>query len=134
MTADELNARTKRIVDGYYRVYNALGWGFLEAVYRRALANALRKAGASVEPESRHVVYFDGDPVGEYRADLLVDGAIVVEVKAVARLAPEHKAQVINYLRASHLEVGLLLNFGPAPEVRRVLFTNDRKRIPPPFP
>lgn len=110
-----------------YRVYNTLGWGFLEVVYRRSVARVLRELGADVVEEAPQVVYFEGAPVGEYRADLLVDGEVIVELKAVERFAPAHRTQLINYLKASRIERGLLLNFGPHPEVKRLILTNDRK-------
>jgi GxxExxY protein len=126
---------TARILSTFFRVYNTLGWGFLEVVYRRSMAHALRQAGALVVEEAPQSVYFDGQHVGEYRADLLVDGSVVVELKAVSQLAPEHRAQVVNFLRASRVERGLLLNFGPKPEIKRVVFDNDRKRArDPQFP
>ena len=119
---------TARVLATFFRVYNTLGWGFLEVVYRRSMAHALRQAGASVVEEAPQSVYFDGRHVGEYRADLLVDDTVVVELKVVSQLAPEHRAQVINLLRASRIERGLLLNFGPKPEIKRIVFGNDRKR------
>jgi GxxExxY protein len=125
---------TSRILDAYFRVYNTLGWGYLESVYRRSMVHALVKVGARVEAERSQPVYFDGHLVGEFRVDLIVDEAVIVELKAVERLAAEHRAQVINYLKASSLERGLLLNFGPKPEFKRIVFTNDRKKVYPPLP
>lgn len=126
-TAPDADSCTRRIMAAYYRVYNTLGWGFLEVVYRRSVARVLRELGAGVVEEAPQVVYFEGAPVGEYRADLLVDGEVIVELKAVERLAPAHRTQLINYLKASTIERGLLLNFGPRPEVKRLILTNDRK-------
>jgi GxxExxY protein len=131
----ESDGETGRILAAFFYVYNRLGWGFLEIVYRRSLARVLRRAGADVQEEAPQEVHFEGAIVGEYRADLCVNGCVIVEVKAVDRLIPVHRAQLINYLRASRIERGLLLNFGPRPEVKRVIMTNDRKCLAdPPLP
>jgi GxxExxY protein len=115
------------IIKAFYVVYNTLGYGFLEKVYRNALAIELRKLGLDVIQEARIAVYYDGQVVGEYFADLLVAGVVIVELKAVQRLLSEHEAQLLNYLKATPYEVGLLLNFGPEPEIRRKAFDNSRK-------
>jgi GxxExxY protein len=115
------------IIKGFYTVYHALGYGFLERVYRGAMAIELRKLGLDVIQEARITVYYDGEVVGEYFADLLVAGAVIVELKAVKRVFPEHEAQSLNYLKAIPYEVGLLLNFGPKPEIKRKAFDNARK-------
>jgi GxxExxY protein len=118
---------TELIIKAFYTVYNTLGYGFLEKVYRNALAIELRKLGLDVIPEARITVYYDGEVVGEYFADLSVAGVVIVELKAVKRLLSEHEAQLLNYLKATSYEVGLLLNFGPKPEIRRKAFDNSRK-------
>ena len=118
---------TELIIKAFYKVYNALGYGFLEKVYRNALAIELRKLGLEVIQEARIAVYYGGEVVGEYFADLLVAGAVIVELKAVKRLLEEHEAQLLNYLKATPYEVGLLLNFGPKPEIKRKAFNNSRK-------
>jgi len=118
---------TDAILGAYFRVYRNLGHGFLERVYENALVLELRKGGLRVEQQKAMTVTYDGVIVGEYTADIVVNKTIVLELKACRGLAEEHAAQAMNYLKASDLEVGLLLNFGPKPEVRRVLFTNDRK-------
>ena len=118
---------TELIIKAFYKVYNTLGYGFLEKVYRNALAIELRKLGLEVIPEMRIVVYYDGKAIGEYFADLLVAGVVIVELKAVKRLVEEHEAQLLNYLKATPYEVGLLLNFGPKPEIKRKAFDNSRK-------
>ena len=118
---------TELIIKAFYMVYNTLGYGFLEKVYRNAMAIELRRLGLGVIQEARITVYYDGEVVGEYFADLLVAGAVIVELKAVKRLLPEHEAQLLNYLKATPYEVGLLLNFGPKPEIKRKAFDNSRK-------
>ena len=118
---------TELIIKAFYKVYNTLGYGFLEKAYRNALAIELRKLGLEAIQEARIAVYYGGEVVGEYFADLLVDGAVIVELKAVKRLSEEHEAQLLNYLKATRFEVGLLLNFGPKPEIKRRAFDNSRK-------
>jgi len=118
---------TELIIKGFYRVYNALGYGFLEKVYQNALAIELRKLGLELVQEARIVVYCDNEVVGEYFADLVVAGVVIVELKAVKKLLEEHEAQLLNYLKATPYEVGLLLNFGPKPEIKRKAFDNSRK-------
>lgn len=118
---------TELIIKAFYKVYNTLGYGFLEKVYRNALAIELRKLGLEVVSEARIVVYYDDKVVGEYFADLLVAGVVIVELKAVKKLLEAHEAQLLNYLKATPYEVGLLLNFGPKPEIKRKAFDNSRK-------
>ncbi len=117
------------ILNAFYRVYNQLGYGFLEKVYENSLVIAARKLGLSVEQQFPIEVKFEGEVVGEYFADLVVNGLIVVEVKSVKSLLPEHEAQLLNYLKATKFEVGLLLNFGPQPECKRKVYDNERKRM-----
>lgn len=118
---------TRRIIGVFFEVYNELGHGFLESVYVEALALALRQAGLTVKREFPLTVRFRNRVVGEFRADLVVAGAVLVEAKACQCLHPSHQAQALNYLRATVLEVGLLLNFGPRPSVKRLLFDNPLK-------
>ena len=118
---------TEIIIKGFYTVYNALGYGFLEKVYANALALELHALGLSVVQEQRITVYYHETLVGEYAADLVVNDAVIVELKAVKALLEEHEAQLLNYLKATPYEVGLLLNFGPKPEVKRKAFATDRK-------
>jgi GxxExxY protein len=110
---------TRVAIGAFYEVYNELGYGFLEAVYRRALAVRLRELGLGVRQEVLFELAYHGVDIGQYRADLIVADAVIVEVKSVERLAPVHHAQLVNYLRAADVSIGLLLNFGPSPEVRR---------------
>jgi GxxExxY protein len=110
---------TEAILQSFYKVYNVLGQGFLEKVYERALAIELRKRGLQVVAQAPIAVLYEGEEVGLYYADLLVNGCVIVEVKAVEKLADDHHAQLVNYLRATGIEVGLLPNFGPRPESKR---------------
>ncbi len=110
---------TESVIGAFYAVYSELGHGFLEQVYENALAIALREAGHPVIQQAALDVCFRGQRVGEYRADLLIPGRLIIEVKAVAALAPVHEAQLLNYLRATGIRVGLLLNFGPKPQIKR---------------
>ncbi|MDP2877855.1 MAG: GxxExxY protein [Holophaga sp.] len=111
---------TGKILEAAFEVSRELGHGFLEAVYRKALAVALSERGLSIETECPFQVVYHGTPVGEYRADLIVDHLVLLEIKSVKSLLPEHQAQLINYLKVSQHPVGLLLNFGnPKLEFRR---------------
>jgi GxxExxY protein len=119
---------TRKIIGVFFDVYNELGGGFLEAVYVEALTLALREAHLSVEREVPLKVSFRGKVVGRFRADLVVNETVLVEAKAFPRLQSAHEAQLLNYLRATALEVGLLLNFGPRPQFRRLVFENHLKK------
>ncbi len=103
---------TKKIIGICYKVQNELGAGFLESVYHNALLIALRDEGFSVESEKRLKVHFHGKEVGTFFADIVVEGKVLIELKAVEELKSDHKAQVVNYLKASSIETGLLVNFG----------------------
>jgi GxxExxY protein len=118
---------TDSIIKAFYHVYNTLGYGFLEKVYENALAVTLRKWGLVVVQQQQINVYFEGERVGEYFADILVAERIIVEIKAAEALCQAHEAQLLNYLKATNVEVGLLLNFGPKAQVKRKIFTNDKK-------
>jgi GxxExxY protein len=119
---------TDKVLNAFFKtVYPQLGYGFLEKVYENALALSLRQMGLKVDQQARILVYFANEVVGEYYADLLVEDCVIVELKAAQSLNREHEAQLLNYLRATPYEVGLLLNFGPKPEFRRKAFDNDRK-------
>jgi GxxExxY protein len=119
---------TDKNLQGFYHVYNTLGHGFLEKVYENALALTLRREGFEVGQQVPVKVYFEGDQVGDYYADLIVAGRVIVELKAAVALSSAHEAQLVNYLKATDIEVGLLVNFGETPEFRRKVFTNDRKK------
>ncbi len=124
MLHDEI---TSRIIASFYRVYRVLGYGFLEKVYERAMVIDLRTGKVHIDQQVGIKVYYNGQIVGNYYADLLAEGKVIIELKAVDVLAEEHELQLINYLKATDIEVGLLLNFGPRPQVIRKIFTNDRK-------
>ena len=116
------------ILGAFYAVHSELGSGFLEAVYANALTVLLRQAGLRVDRQVPFVIVFHGQSVGYYRADLIVDSRIVVEIKAGRAINPQHTAQLLNYLRASRLQVGLLLNFGEKAEFRRMVWTRSTPR------
>lgn len=118
--------KTERIIKCFYEVYNTLGYGFLEKVYENALYRELLSKGFKCEKQKKIKVYYKGEEVGEYFADILVDETIILELKASETLCQEHEYQLINYLKATNIELGLLLNFGEKPEIRRKIFTNDR--------
>jgi len=121
---------TRKIIGVFYEVYNELGHGFLESVYEAAMLIALREAGLKAEAQVPIAVYFRGNRVGDFRADLMVENAILLELKAARALDSSHEAQLLNYLRATQIEVGLLLNFGIKPEFKRLAFDNERKTQP----
>jgi GxxExxY protein len=118
---------TEKALKAFFKVYNTLGYGFAERVYENALAIELRKQGLTVEKQKDITVYYEGDVVGEYVADVLVNEVVILELKAVRTLTEEHEAQLLNYLKATPVEVGLLLNFGVKPEHRRKIFGNELK-------
>lgn len=118
---------TEQIIGAFYKVYNGLGYGFLEKVYENALAMELQEQGHAVRTQAPIHVYYRGKVVGEYYADLVVDDLVIVELKAVARLVEQNEAQLLNYLKASSYEVGLLLNFGPTAVHQRRAFSNENK-------
>ncbi len=125
------SALTDKIIKVFYEVYNVLGYGFLEKCYESAMMIALKKYGLSAESQYPITVYYEGQVIGEYRADILVENAVIIELKAARELAPEHKSQVLNYLKATKIEIGLLLNFGIKPEIKRLTFDNERKTYLP---
>jgi GxxExxY protein len=118
---------TEAILKVYFEVYNELGSGFLEKVYQNAMYFELKDKGFKVEAQKQIKVYFKKQLVGEYFSDLLVEDKVIVELKATEMLMNVHMAQIMNYLKATEIEVGLLLNFGEEPEFKRVIYTNDRK-------
>ncbi len=118
---------TAKIIGAFYTVYNTLGYGFLEKVYENALAIELGKLGLRTIQQAPIRVLYNRQVVGEYRADLFVEDSVIVELKAERDLGEECEAQLLNYLKATSYEVGLLLNFGPKPKIIRKTFDNERK-------
>ena len=118
---------TEKVIGTFFKVYNTLGYGFAEKVYENSLAIELRKLGLHVEQQKCIAVYYEDQNVGEYFADILVNDAVILELKAVRQLLSEHEAQLLNYLKATTIEVGLLLNFGPKAEHRRKVYDNELK-------
>jgi GxxExxY protein len=118
---------TDIILKVYYEVYNELGYGFLEKVYQNAMYFELQSLGYKVEAQKQIKVYFKKQLVGEYYSDLLVEDKVIVELKATELLMNVHIAQIMNYLKGTPIEVGLLLNFGEKPEFKRFIYTNVRK-------
>ena len=120
---------TEKIIGVFYCVYNELGYGFLESTYAQALVVALEESGLRAAREVPVAVWFRGRKVGQYYADLMVEDVVLLELKAARALESAHEAQLLHYLRATEMEVGLLLNFGHRPQFRRLLFDNERKKI-----
>jgi GxxExxY protein len=115
------DALARQVVGAFYRVYDTLGYGFLEAVYARALAIELRRGGHDVRHEVALDVWYRGEHVGHYRADQVVDDRLVLELKAAPALVEAHRAQLVNCLKASRYRSGIVLNFGPRPRFWRVI-------------
>ena len=120
---------TDIILKSFYKVYNNLGYGFLEKVYENALLYELRNQGLDCEKQKPIKVYYEQIQVGEYYADIIVNECIILELKAAESIAEEHEFQLINYLKATEIEIGLLLNFGKNPEFKRKIFTNKKKSV-----
>jgi len=120
---------TEKIISVFFDVYNELGYGFLERVYQNAMFLELSSRGFNVEANKQIKVYFKGKEIGLYYADMVIEGLIILELKAVETLLVEHENQLINYLKATEKEIGLLLNFGVKPQIARKIYTNDRKKL-----
>jgi GxxExxY protein len=120
---------TEKIISAFFKVYNTLGFGFLEKVYEKALKIELESISLKTKNQFPINVYYKGNNVGDYFADLIVDDKVIVELKAVDILCKEHECQLLNYLKATEYEVGLLLNFGKQPEIKRKIFTNNLKNL-----
>jgi GxxExxY protein len=119
---------TERIIKAFYSVYNDLGHGFLESAYEEAMAVCFRENGIRFSRQHAVPVWFHGQKIGEFRADFIIEDAVLLELKALQALDAMHHAQLVNYLNATELEVGLLLNFGPKPQIQRRMLDNDRKK------
>ncbi len=122
---------TQKIIGAFYDVYNELGFGFLESVYAKAIAYRLKESGIHVESQVPVPVWYHGHLAGDFHAALVIEGKVIVEIRAGRVLEPFDEAQMLNYLKATDIEIGLLLNFGPKPEIKRLAFDNDRKRRKP---
>lgn len=118
---------TNKIIGVFYEVYNELGHGFLESVYEKAMAIAFAEKGIQFEEQVEIPVWFHRKQAGMFYADIVVEGIVILELKAVRSLDPAHEAQLLNYLRATEIEIGLLLNFGVRPEIKRRIYDNPRK-------
>ena len=119
---------TRRIIGVFFEVYNELGHGFLESVYETAFQVALVSKGMSVFRQIEVPVWFRGQKIGDFTADMLVDKSVLLELKAGRSLDPAHEAQLLNYLRATEIEVGMLFSFGLKPEFKRLAYDNTRKQ------
>ena len=122
---------TSKIIQAFYKVYNTLGYGFLEKVYENAMRIEIGKSGLSVEQQKNIKVFYDFEQVGDYYADLLVENLVIVELKAAENICEEHETQLLNYLKATDIEVGLLINFGKKAEIKRKIFLNKNKKLTP---
>ncbi len=123
------SALSDKILNAFYNVYNTLGFGFLEKVYENAMMIELDRMDLYCQQQQHIDVFYENEKVGDYFADIIVENKIIIELKAAETLIPEHEAQLVNYLRATDIEVGLLLNFGKIPQhKRRVLTTEYKKR------
>jgi GxxExxY protein len=118
---------TEKIIKIFYKIYNRLGYGFLEKVYENAMMIELKKEDIPALAQAPIKVIYDDEVIGEYYADILVENKIIVELKAAKNLSADNEAQLLNYLKATGIEVGLLLNFGVRPELKRKVFENSRK-------
>lgn len=120
---------TSDIIAAFYTVYNTLGYGFLEKVYENALAVELAKRHHTVQQQAPIQVFYDGKIVGDYFADMVVDNQVIIELKAAEGIAAAHEAQLVNYLKATKIQVGLLFNFGPKPAFKRKIYSSSAKAI-----
>ena len=120
---------TGKIIKAFFKVYNTLGYGFLEKVYENGLILELEEMGLNAVKQHPIKVFYNGKEIGEYFADIIVENSVIIELKAVDKLADIHEAQLLNYLKATNIEVGLLLNFGTKAEYKRKVFNNNRKSL-----
>ena len=123
------SALTEKIIGAFYSVYNDLGPGFLESVYQRSMAIALLEAGLSAQMEVPVPVWFRGQQVGDFRADLVVEQIVLLELKTARAIDSSHEGQILHYLCSTQIELGLLLNFGPKAEFKRFILENNNKNI-----
>jgi len=118
---------TERIIKAFYNVYNSMGYGFLERVYENAMMIELKSLDLQCEKQKQIKVYYKDENVGEYFADIIVEGKVIIELKAAETIIEEHEHQLLNYLKATEIEVGLLLNFGKKPQFKRQIYENTYK-------
>lgn len=116
------------IIKKAYSVYNYLGFGFLESVYEKTLSSELKKHDLDIKHQVPIKVFYKKEKIGDFRADMIVNGSVIVEIKAVESLHERHEVQLINYLSATEIEIGLLINFGEKIEIKRKIFSNKRKK------
>jgi GxxExxY protein len=121
-----LSNLTEKIIGAAFQVHNRLGQGFQEKVYENALVEELRTNGLRVEQQKPLTVMYGGKPVGDFIADLLIEGSVLVELKANKTIDRSHENQLLNYLKSSGIEVGLLINFGESVQIRRKIFTSTK--------
>ena len=121
------SALSKEIIQSFYKVYNALGYGFLEKVYENAMMVEFRKRGLFAEQQKKIWVHYEEEVVGDYYADIIVENKVILELKASKELCEDHENQLLNYLKATDKELGFLLNYGKDPEFVRKIFSNQRK-------
>jgi len=119
---------TQEIISAAYEVYNYLGIGFLESVYEKALQIELEERGFTVSNQQAIKVFYKRKLAGDFKTDLIVNDAIIIELKAVSKINPKHEVQLVNYLRATNIEVGLVINFGEEIKIKRRVFSNERKK------
>jgi len=119
---------TEKTIKAAQNVHNSLGYGFLEKVYHNAMVLELRKTGLEAASEKAITVCYDGQVIGEYFADIVVADKVILEIKAVQTVNSAHEAQLVNYLKVTNIDVGLLLNFGKSLEVKRKIFETARQR------
>ena len=118
---------TSKIIESFYKVYNALGYGFLEKVYENAMLIELRTLGLHSINQVAIKVFYNGNQVGFYVADIIVENCVIIELKAAENLCDEHEQKLTNYLKSTDIEVGLLLNFGKKPQFKRKIFSSEFK-------
>ena len=119
--------QTGAILEAFYEVYNQLGYGFIENVYQNALYKELQRRGIPCVPHKKITVHYKGEPAGYYETDIIAYDSVILELKAVSKLTEAHEIQLVNYLKATDIEVGLLLNFGPKPEFKRRFFSKEAR-------
>lgn len=119
---------TEKIIQSFYTVYNSLGFGFLENVYEKSLLKELKESGLKADSQVPINVFYKKEWVGKYFADIIVEDLVIIELKTIDRLSPEHEVQILNYLKTTNIEIGLVLNFKYTPQIKRKIYTRDRKK------